>query len=206
MSRRNRIPWRQRYEWVKQRTGARISASLGRLRLWFRRWGGLFVALLALILSIWTAWAEREHKRLSVRPHITPEFFYDEKMIGWRFRSEGLGPALIKVFEVYIDDRPQKSWEMFALPELGTVNHYFSNLYADEIIRAQLPFVVFAVKDSKSRAVVERAERRVRLELCYCSLYDECWRVTSFAGSRKNDSCELPRRGQTVWMGNAIRP
>jgi hypothetical protein len=57
---------------------------------------------------------------------------------------------------------------------------------------------------SRNLDVLARNRQRVRMEICYCSLYEECWSVSTRAGSRMAvASCALPKLGQQTWAGNS---
>jgi hypothetical protein len=197
-----------------------VLSILKTLRVWAKRWGALFVAVLALLLSVWTARSDQHHKSLSVRPRLLIESFYDEADLknqkrGWRLHNKGLGPAVVRVFEVYVDDKPQTTWEAFAsslgLPELRSLTHRIGILYSDGIVPAPTVLELFAVGDSAAPDSVARQTGRVRMDLCYCSLYDECWRVSSVRDPVYRQShvavagCDLPKPGQATWIGNSIR-
>jgi len=190
------------------------------LSLWGKRWGTLFIAGLALLLSVWTAYSDREHKRLSVQPHLSIWWFYDEadpkeQKRGWRLNSQGLGPAVVRVFDVFVDGKPQTTWEGFAaalgLSDLKSMKHLIANLYSDQIVPTSQSLVLFAVYDPAARDIVTRQASRVRMDLCYCSLYNECWLVSSardpiyLTAQMPVAACNLPEPGTTTWMGNGIR-
>jgi hypothetical protein len=191
-----------------------------RVQFWCRRWGALFVAVLALLLAAWTAYSDREHKILSVRPHLSISWFYDEAdpkapKRGWRLNNQGLGPAVIRVFEVYVDEKPQTAWAAFAaaleLTDPNNTRHFITNLYSDQIVPSSQSLMLFAVSDAAARETITRQVARVRMALCYCSLYDECWRVSSvrdpvyLRAHTAVGRCDLPSRGQVTWLGNSLR-
>ena len=170
----------------------------------------LRTAALALVVSLWSAYEDRRHKRLSVRPQMTITFIFNATDAGWTLTNSGLGPAIIQRFEVYVDDKPNESWDTFA-DSLGLTpprSFGFGNPASFEIVPALAPSGwLFTVKAGSGYDVVLKNWERVRMELCYCSLYDECWLVSTRRGSRKTiSSCELPRLGEKTWHGNARPP
>ena len=64
----------------------------------------LFVAVLALGLSVWSARETRIHDRLSVKPHIgiSSEFDGTDEKNGIYLNINGAGPAVITDFNVFI--------------------------------------------------------------------------------------------------------
>src|SRR5688572_25280527 len=70
----------------------------------------VFIALLALTVTIWQAALTRRHNRLSVRPHLRIDWLVsdegtDEK-VSVVLSNNGLGPAIIKRFQWKIDGKP----------------------------------------------------------------------------------------------------
>ena len=66
----------------------------------------IFIAVLALFISVWSTYETRKHNRLSLKPHlsITSEFTSRESQNGVYLYNNGHGPALIKTFSVYIGE------------------------------------------------------------------------------------------------------
>jgi len=193
-----------------------LLSALNWLRVWCRRWGALLVAVLALATSVWSGWEDRRHKRLSVKPQLTLSFsFHEGVSAGWMMSNAGLGPAIVQRFEAYVDDRPQIQWDSFA-DSLGIQRPHalgFANVYSLQIISPGLPEPLLTVRLDQSKPATARnlADlmnnfKRVRMEVCYCSLYDECWQTSTrweSWGSRKEvASCVLPKLGEATWFGN----
>jgi hypothetical protein len=62
------------------------------------------IALCAFALTIWQASVQRQHNRLSVKPYLTTWSHRDDKgLLKIDVLNNGIGPALIKVFKVYVD-------------------------------------------------------------------------------------------------------
>jgi hypothetical protein len=172
------------------------------------RWGALIVAVLALAVSLWSAYEDRRHKRLSVRPQLLISFNYNQTKseANWILTNSGLGPAIVERFEVYVDDKPQESWEALAnaIGFAGPRTFGFSHLYSHQNVPAAFSVNRFNVNSSNGFEAVARNWERVRMEVCYCSLYEECRVVSSRKESERTvRSCELPRFGETTWHGNA---
>jgi hypothetical protein len=49
---------------------------------------------------------------------------------------------------------------------------------------------------TKAPAAFRKAFDRMRFEVCYCSLYDECWRfaLPAYSTSRTDGGCSPPKR------------
>lgn len=92
------------------------------------------IALLALIVSLWSMVLQRAHNRRSVTPHI--DILYgrtDFGIFALHMINNGIGPARITEFTVLVDDKPvsymlhQNIWESaglgmdFSLPDTANV-------------------------------------------------------------------------------------
>ena len=84
------------------------------------------VAVLALVVAVVGFRTQRRHNRLSVRPCLATsnDVQHDARRVTFWVRNNGLGPALITGFEIYLDGRKKK--------EDG------STFTADEVIRVVL--------------------------------------------------------------------
>jgi hypothetical protein len=168
-----------------------------------------FIALVGLFLSIWSAVQQREHDRLSVKPVISLYFTYDEtKGYGWWLSNEGLGPARVVWLKALVDGVPQKNWDDFLLAL--NVGRPATFVFGVPTGAYYLPAAVVNMFSTKDESVAKQlrapeTDRRVELQCCYCSLYDECWLVTnkrySISQAKCNpdkDSLGMPR----VWGGD----
>lgn len=63
----------------------------------------IFIAIIALFISIWQGFEQRKHNRYSVRPLLTFDSYVSNKTRSIRISNDGLGPAIIKEFKVKID-------------------------------------------------------------------------------------------------------
>lgn len=73
-----------------------------------------FIAILALGVAVWQGHLMRKHNRLSLRPHLTfretisatnnPHFVLE-------LQNNGIGPAIIKDFQIWLDGRREEDFE-----------------------------------------------------------------------------------------------
>jgi len=78
----------------------------------------LFIAVLALGVSLWQGMVTRTHNRLSVRPRLQLLYnAYRDKPPGFYFKNVGTGPAIIRKIEAYIDGKPVDVTHGKILPE-----------------------------------------------------------------------------------------
>jgi hypothetical protein len=191
--------------------GRSIRHRVGRFS---QRRGALIIAVLALATAIWSASEDRRHKRLSVRPQVTVGYAFNAEQVGWAMRNSGLGPAVIGRFEVYVDDERRTNWDAFmAALNIKPATIGFGQPHAGETISSGVTLALFSVNPKEEpvvAALLQNSWQRVRFEVCYCSLYEECWRVATrrdpprLVSRRSVSSCELPRIGEATWFGNQL--
>ena len=131
----------------------------------------LAIAVCALALSGYSAWQSRTTTRLSARPYVQLSFYFDDTGAHWNYRNVGLGPAIVKSFEVSLDNQPVTSWNQlavnldlpqftFAVPGVGNISQPYRPGDTD---------LIFSVP-ADERARLMQASKRVRIKTCcYCS-------------------------------------
>ena len=143
-------------------------------------WDGLaaviaaFVGLLALCVSGYTAWLQRQQVRAQVWPYIEIGESPSKREVA--LSNKGVGPALIRSVQIFVDGKPQKNWaEVFSSlglkfeknPQYSTING-----------------IVLSANDRVDQLVFQRTDdfnafvkvvKRVDISLCYCSTLNECW-------------------------------
>jgi len=145
-----------------------------------RNWDGAaaviaaLVGLLALCVSGYTAWLQRQQVRAQVWPYIETGISTSKHNL--TLVNKGVGPALIRSVQIYVDGKPQHDWDaVYAAlglkydrrPPYSTVNSIV--ISAGERID-QVTFRT--VEDFNLYA---RQATRVQMRFCYCSTMDECW-------------------------------
>lgn len=65
---------------------------------------GVFIALLALVVSLWQGWSARKYNKLSVRPHLSLQqsILNSGKTLMMELKNDGLGPAVINSYSLSI--------------------------------------------------------------------------------------------------------
>ncbi len=126
--------------------------------------------------------ATREHDRMSVWPRLAQEVSdsagrYDRSIV-----NAGLGPALIRSFEVRLDDTRPDSWAPVVAALVAPApppGYFFSAVGPGTVILPGHSLHVLTIVAGKLSTEAAAGEHRIVSRLCYCSLYDECWTTTS---------------------------
>jgi hypothetical protein len=148
------------------------------------------MALLALTVSAYTAWIQRQQVRAQVMP-LLEYGTSNQPALNLTVANKGVGPARIEHVVFTFDGKPLASWvdlhrQLFRADE--AVN-FSTSLLGRHIVSPGEELQVYAltdksgqpmgVGDKSSPGFHFNAERlRVGIELCYCSTLDECWILT----------------------------
>lgn len=185
--------------------------ALARLPYGRRNWDGLaaviaaLVGLLALLVSGYTAYLQRQQVRAQVWPYLEPGMSSSRRKVS--LFNKGVGPAIIRSVKISVDGKPQRNWNT-AFAALGL--HYDHH-----IPYSTINGVVIPANDHVDQLVFPSAEdfdlyahqiRRVDLELCYCSSLDECWTYedtsATLVGHAHQPVAQCPARGDDQFRDN----
>lgn len=127
----------------------------------------IFIAILALVVSIYEGYEIRKHNRMSLRPYIDSSvFMHEDKLFRLTITNEGLGPAIVQEFSVFANGKKVESWND-AMSEVGMKKFSrLGNLKKGEII-AEGESVVLVQIDT----LMEKYGLKYILK--YNSIYDE---------------------------------
>lgn len=132
------------------------------------------VGLLALIVAGYTAFIEREQVRAQVWPYL--EAGNDDGNQSIYVYNKGVGPAIVKSAQIFIDGKPQTDWT-HVLASLGLPPHGYvqSTLNPDVLSPGeQVRALKILDKDRWNTFRIAAAER-MTMDICFCSTLDECW-------------------------------
>lgn len=157
--------------------------------LYRREWDGVaaviaaFVGLLALCVSGYTAYLQRQQVRAQVWPYLEPGLSASRREV--TLFNKGVGPALIRSVQILVDGKPQRNWKaVFAALGID---------YGHHIPYSTINGVVVSANDHIDQLVFPSAEdfnryahevNRVNFKICYCSSLGECWAL--------DDAAKLP--------------
>ena len=164
----------------------KIIRALGRWPT--ERWislSSMIIALSALGLSVNEFSAERIHDELTVRPRLICEFAFNDKGAGWVCDNIGMGPARLRGFKITVGGSPlpavtdsgTQSLHEMLVKALGIPQVYvtFFEPRAGELYKPGEMSDLLWVKPGPAADLLTREWKRVQIETCYCSIYDECW-------------------------------
>ena len=146
-----------------------------------REWSALaaivasLIGLMALLVSGYTAYVQRQQVRAQVWPYL---------MVGYAdiehariVFNKGVGPALVRSVEVHVDGKPQPDWAhvMSALGMSDKISLQQSTL-ASNVLSANEKLDVLVIGDDRDyKAFREQSVNRASTRICYCSTLGDCW-------------------------------
>jgi hypothetical protein len=144
-----------------------------------------FVGFLALCVSGYTAYMQRQQVRAAVWPIL--QFDSNNGPVQFILSNKGVGPAIIKHVIVKVDDQPVRNWIEVLTKLLGPGDpHYAESDMNSRVLSPGEEFPIFTPHDANNNPlnfdksnplwVKLNTERlRVSVEICYCSTLGECW-------------------------------
>ena len=144
------------------------------------------IGLLALLVSGYTAMLQRQQVRAEVWPYLQSGISPSQRTLS--MENKGVGPAMVRGIEIYVDGRPQRDWQAvftaLGLPELANTPYSTLNgvvLAAGDRVQ-QLSF-----KDADAFVRFYAQYPRIQINLCYCSALQECWQYDERLADRGRD-------------------
>ncbi|HEY6986340.1 MAG TPA: hypothetical protein VH375_09660 [Rhodanobacteraceae bacterium] len=144
----------------------------------------LAVSVFALALGAWQTRLMQGQARASVWPHLEIGYTYntntDENGFLWRIDNNGVGPARIESVTLTLDGKPMKHWRdvLLALGFKGEMRVSTTSLAGEVIppsLNRETAIETIRVNQRDAASVFKEAVPRFKMEVCYCSVYDDCW-------------------------------
>ena len=145
-----------------------------------------FVGFLALCVSGYTAYMQRQQVRAAVWPIL--EFDSSNAPdIHFTLANKGVGPAIIRHVIVRVDGQPVRNWSEALEKILGPGEHLGSESdMSGYVFAAGESRTVFTPRDPENNPLnfdksnplwvkMNKDRLRVTVEICYCSTLGECW-------------------------------
>ena len=151
----------------------------------------LSISVVAIGLSIWSAYATRVHNRVTVRPFATvtralagPE----SERAGFSISNDGFGVATVRNLVVYFDGKPIENWEpvmqVVRNLQVPAVTSRWRLLPSVAAIRPGEPTYLYTVEskqllDETKDRLNDLITKRIDLFVEVCSAYEECQLICS---------------------------
>lgn len=160
------------------------------------------VSLFALALGAYQTRLMQSQARASVWPFLSIGYTYsnnvDKDAFTWTVNNNGVGPARVESVTLKLDGKPMKRWDD-VLVALGITNSPSTGIssISGEVIppdtNRETTIEPIKVNERVAAKVFKDADPRFQMDICYCSVYDECW-VAHWQKSKVDpvDRCDMP--------------
>ena len=133
------------------------------------------IGFLALVVSGYTAYVQRQQVRAQVWPWLVAGNNDLEHSL--EVLNKGAGPAIIRTVQVFVDGKPQRTWDG-VLDALGMPKpHPFqqSTINPNVLMPGEHVTVIKFPDEAPWRQFRTEATNRVWMNICFCSSLDDCW-------------------------------
>lgn len=144
----------------------------------------LAVSVFALAIGAWQTRLMQSQARASVWPYLTIGYTYtngiDTDGFIWTIDNNGVGPARVQSVKLSLDDKPMRNWNE-VIAALGSKLHpnTSTSSFAGAVIppntNRETTVTAIRANDRELAALFKNAIARFRMDICYCSVYDDCW-------------------------------
>ena len=130
----------------------------------------LLIGLVTAFTSIYSAFVDREYARASVWPRLEIfRSFNGNSSFSYGVSNNGTGPALIKYAKVQDGSKYIKTWQ-----EIKAFQNIRQSHISNRTLSPQNSITPVSYKGEDANSLV-KADAVISIELCYCSIYEECW-------------------------------
>lgn len=151
---------------------------------WIAAIGAVMLGVSALSVSIYQSLLMHEQQRMSVWPFLT--VINDNSELQGKgvsrliISNDGVGPALVQHVGLWLDERPMRSWaELFnTLDPARQADMPYTTLRS-RVLPAGRSIEAVIIDRAADIANLQANFARIRLDLCYCSVYQECYLLRS---------------------------
>ncbi|MGX5173271.1 hypothetical protein ACUR5C_04480 [Aliikangiella sp. IMCC44653] len=129
----------------------------------------LLIGLVTAFTSIYSAFIDREYARASVWPRLEIFRSYSGDSFSYGVTNNGTGPALIKYAKIKSELKPISRWS-----DIDAFKNIRQSHLGNRTLPAQQNITPLSYRGEDIKAFLA-ADKNVTIELCYCSIYQECW-------------------------------
>jgi hypothetical protein len=138
-------------------------------------------AITAVAVSLYQTSLARQQLRASAWPYVSQANSYvTDQPYHRTVTNEGVGPARVRDVRVLVDGRPVHTWNdaVKALTGSGEPALVYSTLNRGSVLQAGASRTILTLPPGQRAAQFwQAAQNRLVITICYCSIYDECWRA-----------------------------
>ncbi|GAA0855808.1 hypothetical protein [Aliiglaciecola litoralis] len=145
----------------------------------------LFIGLVTAFTSMYSAYVDREYARASVWPKVEIFRSFSGNSFSYRVTNSGTGPALIKYAKVQNGSDYIKSWT-----EISTFKNIRQSHIGSITLSPQSSSIPVSY-EGENAGILAKTDKHISIELCYCSIYEECWVVDRRNQPENVEACTI---------------
>ncbi len=149
----------------------------------------LIVAFAAITISIATLFVYVYQSRIMQRQVMLSAWPYIEFLPSWgpgegyylEIVNKGIGPAIVKQVNISLDGkRVEDLFEVFSILKDSSFGDFGYSTIEGRVIAPGEKIRAFTIEDYDIAVEIKDKlkEHHFKYEICYCSVYDECWKST----------------------------
>jgi hypothetical protein len=149
----------------------------------------LLIGLVTAFTSIYSAYVDREYARASVWPKLEIFRSYNgNSSFSYSVSNNGTGPALIKYAKVKNGSKYIKTWK-----EIKAFQNIRQSHINNRTLSPQKSITPVSYKGEDAKSLV-KADTLISIELCYCSIYEECWVIDRSNRPKAVETCTVDNK------------
>ncbi len=155
------------------------------------------LSICALLVSVFEVSAIRQETRYQVWPFVAVTSGFSESGYRVSVENKGVGPAKIRQIKMTLNGVPYSTLDDLIRASVDAEDVFSYELYtssspAGGVLSANERANYFAVPwEPRTRKLAATWAEQLEIELCYCSVYDECW-VAQFNGGDPQQVSRCP--------------
>lgn len=141
----------------------------------------IVLSLGALAVSVFEVSTIRDEQRIQAWPYVALSQSYGPEGFRLRASNKGIGPARVRTVTLRYQGTAYDELDELILNTVGEENAFSYDVYktsdiARSILSPEESATLFSVPwEPRTRLLLDRWAGNIDIELCYCSVYDECW-------------------------------
>lgn len=148
----------------------------------------LLISVVTTLIGIYSTMIDRSYARASVWPRVElyRSFSPEKGLFSYGVMNNGTGPAVIKYAKITYNDKSVKKW-----PDFIAASSLVQSNISTRILPSQANISAVTIKDKVYITEMLKMDKQVEIELCYCSIYDECWLADRSNQPKEIEQCEI---------------
>ena len=149
----------------------------------------VFIGVCAIGISLYETSLIRQAQKGSVWPALGGGYSYNQDGFSYLLENAGVGPAIIEYILVEVDDEPIETWTEYFDKLNVDIGSYLLTQASGRIISPQSQVDILVIPPQEDIDQIANEQSRVNVEICYCSVYDDCWIVNMKERAKEVSGC-----------------